>query len=370
MRTIAYYAASLDGEGGSYPWGGVVWKSADGTNWTEIIRLPGHIYQPIGLLLDSKNELHLQVACYTGAECFPGVAPAPGADMGAVYPVRLEFKTKLSDGSIDTSVFSDHTIRNAGSERYYQGLAIDPTGRYLYSAYAVGNWDLYLNVFDTRTGQDVHTSKVGSPPAGRAWLYPRVEVGKKGQVALSFSQYILGTPNSAYLDGALLTQSVDSGRTFSTWRTLASEPDPDGDGNWVDASDIKIDQKGTIHAVFYARKDGVSTGYYQKGIDGAPVEIGEMDNHSQLVVRPNGDILAFSSDADEVVVASKDRHSSDWEVERFTVPGVTGAYWPNLVSSRSGSAMGSFGNHKVGMLLASQTASGPAFNMMFATYER
>lgn len=38
-----------------------------------------------------------------------------------------------------------------------------------------------MDVFDTTTGQDVHTS----------------------EVSLSFSQYVLGTPNSAYLDAAL-----------------------------------------------------------------------------------------------------------------------------------------------------------------------
>lgn len=368
-----YYAATLDGDGAQYPWSAQVWRSRNGTLWTPVLRLPGHVYQPVGLLVDGEGDLHLQVACYTGAECYPGVEPAPGADVGAVYPVRLEFTDRNPDGSVDFADFTDHTIRTAGSERYYQGMAVDPTGRYLYSAYAVDGWDLWINVFDTVTGEDVHTSKVGSPPAGRAWLYPRVQPGTApGEVSLSFSQYVLGTPNSAYLDAALLFSSGDGGRTFGHQEVLTSNPAPDGDGNWVDASDLTVGPDGDVHTAFYRRDGGVGTLYYQRGLDGDPVAVGPMDNHSQILVGPDGKISVFSSEGAALVVATS-TDGVDWSIERHTIPGVVGALWPNLLSARQGSRVPpGFDSRRptVGMLMAGQTSGDPAFHpLLFVRYK-
>src|SRR5690606_15871831 len=131
----------------------------------------------------------------------------------------------LPDGSVDFTRYTDHTVRTPNAERYYQGMAVDPTGRYIYTAYAVNGWDLYVNQFDTVTGTDVHTTRIGTPPAGHAWLYPRVQPGTRpGEVYLSFSQYVLGTPNSAYLDGVTLWHSTDFGRTFGEQEYLATKP--------------------------------------------------------------------------------------------------------------------------------------------------
>lgn len=368
-----YYAATLDGDGAQYPWSAQVWRSRNGTVWTPVVRLPGHVYQPVALLVDGEGDLHLQVACYTGAECYPGVAPAPGADLGAVYPVRLEFSEHAPDGSVDFADFTDHTIRQAGSERYYQGLAIDPSGRYLYSAYAVDGWDLRINVFDTVTGEDVHTSPVGTPPAGRAWLYPRVQPGTApGEVSLSFSQYVLGTPNSAYLDAALLFSSDDGGRTFGHQEVLTSNPAPDGDGNWVDASDLTADADGVIHTVFYRRDGGVGTLYYQRGLDGDPVPVGDLDNHSQILVAPDGEITVFSSEGASLVVATSEDGVS-WTVARHSIPGVAAALWPNLLSARQGSRVPpGFGGRRptTGMLMAGQLTGDPSFHpLLFVRYK-
>ncbi|UWP85304.1 hypothetical protein [Dactylosporangium fulvum] len=360
-----YYAATLDGAGAEYPWQARVWKSRDSQNWTEAVRLPGHVYQPVGLLVDGAGRLHLHVACYTGAEAFPGVAPKPGDDMASVYAIRLQFDARLRDGSVDFTRFTDHTVRTGSTERYYQGLAVSRDGRYLYSAYAVDGWDLYLNQFDTRTGRDVHSTRIGTPPAGRAWLYPRVQPGKHaGDVHLSFSQYVLGTPNSAYLDGATLWHSTDGGRTFAGGY-LTRNPAPDGDRNWVDASDLTVDVHGTVHAVFYRRDDGVGTLYYQRGAAGSPVPVGPLDNHSQIVARPDGTLVVLSSDGADLVVATS-RNGRDWRLDRHTVPGVSAAYWPNLLQARSGSRTPP--GHGVSMLMAGQRSGDPSFHpLLFVT---
>ncbi|WDZ82665.1 hypothetical protein [Micromonospora cathayae] len=365
-----FYAATLDGDGTQYPWSARVWKSPDSRTWTEVVALPGHVYQPVGLLVDGAGRLHLQVACFTGAACYPGVAPAPGADLAGVYAVRLTFADRLADGSVDPGRFTDHTARSAtpagaGPERYYQGLAMSRDGRYLYTAYAVDNWDLHVNVFDTRTGTDVHTTRVGSPPPGRAWLYPRVQPGvAPGEVYLSFSQYVLGTPNSAYLDGATLWHSTDFGRTFGSRTYLTENPMPDGDGNWVDAADITVDAAGEVHAVFYRRDRGVGTLYYQRGLAGTPVAVGPLDNHSQLLVRPDGTRMVFTSSGASLVVA----HSHDgvrWTISRHPVEGVASVLWPNLLQARSGSrtppGYHAPGRPATGMLMAGQSAGQSAF---------
>src|SRR4051794_34138845 len=46
-----YYAATLDGEGTQYPWKARIWKSRNGRDWTQAFELPGHVYQPPGLVL-------------------------------------------------------------------------------------------------------------------------------------------------------------------------------------------------------------------------------------------------------------------------------------------------------------------------------
>lgn len=368
-----FYSATLDGNGTEYPWQGHIWKSSDGQSWTEAVHLPGHIYQPIGLLVDGQGRLHVDVPCYAGAECYPGVAPAPGADMSLVYLVRLAFGQHNADGSVDFSQFADQSVRTPGAERYYRGLAVDPTGRYIYSAYAVAGWDLYFNVFDTVTGTDVHTSKIGSPPAGHAWLYPRVQPGTRpGEVFISFSQYVLGTPNSAYLDGALLFHSTDSGRSFPDQEYLATEPNTDGNLRFVDPSDITVDSSGQVHAVFYKRVDGVGTLYYQRGMNGTKVAVGAMDNHSQIVVEPDGSLTVFSSDGADLLVA----HSGDgvrWKITRHTVADLVGAYWPNLLEPRSGSrtpaGWDAPGAPTHGMLMAGQRAGQSWFSpLLFVQY--
>lgn len=365
-----FYAATLDGDGAQYPWSARVWKSPDAQAWTEVVHLPGYVYQPVGLLVDGAGRLQLQVACFLGASCYPGVAPAPGADLAGVYAVRLTFADRLADGSVDFGRFTDHSVRTAtpagaGPERYYQGLAMSRDGRYLYTAYAVDNWDLHVNVFDTVTGTDLHTTRVGSPPTGRAWLYPRVQPGASpGEVYLSFSQYVLGTPNSAYLDGATLWRSTDFGRSFGTRTYLTENPTPDGDGNWVDASDITVDAAGEVHAVFYRRDAGVGTLYYQRGVTGTPVAVGPLDNHSQLVVRPDGTRVVFTSSGASLVVA-RSTDGVHWTRTTHPVDGVAQALWPNLLQDRSGSrtppGYDAPGRPATGMLMAGQLAGQSAF---------
>ena len=93
--------------GTQYPWKARIWKSRNGSQWTQAAELPSHVYQPPGLVVDSANRLHLQVGCYTGAECYPGVDPAPGPELGAVYTVRLAsrltWRTALSTSRASTT---------------------------------------------------------------------------------------------------------------------------------------------------------------------------------------------------------------------------------------------------------------------------
>jgi hypothetical protein len=360
-----YYAATLDGAGSQYPWKARVWKSRNGQDWAQAAELPGHVYQPPGLAVDARGDLFLQVGCYTGASCYPGVSPAPGADLGAVYTVRLLFRDHNADGSVDFGRFDDLSIRQGTTERYYMGMAVDPTGRYVYTAYAVNGWNAWFNVLDTQTEQDTLTRKVGSPPAGRAWLYFRVQPGlEPGEVYLAFEQYVLGTPNSAYLDAALVLKSTDGGHSFEQ-HVLASSPNTDGNQNWVDSSDVTVDANDQVHAIFYVRKDGVPTLYYQQGLEGTPVAVGPYDNHSQLLVRPNGDRLVFSTDNAGHLVVARSADGSAWTAQSYAL-GDYQAFWPNLLEARSGSLTppGLGGGDRAALLLAARQPGSSAFTTL------
>jgi hypothetical protein len=365
-----YYATTLDGNGTEYPWHASIWKSRNGVDWAEAWELVGHVYQPPGLVIDSQNRVFLEVGCYTRAECYPGVAPAPGADMAKVYTVRLLLDERLPDGSIDFSRFEDHSLRSGTTERYYMGMAVDASRRYVYTAYAVGDWGLWFNVFDTVSGTDVSTRQVGTPPAGHAWLYFRIQPGSTPEeIFLSFEQYQLGTPNSAYLDAALLLRSTDGGLTFPETHTLASSPNTDGNLNFVDASDLTLDPEGELHLTFFRRVDGVNTLYYQRDVDGAPAAIGPLDNHSQIVADGTGRITVYGTrEGDFAVATSTDgRH---WNITTypngdFTVTG------PNLLRPLSGSLTpptlrGAHPGHQ--MLLAGRRAGSSSYTLLLATH--
>lgn len=371
-----YYATTLDGNGTEYPWHARIWKSEDGEDWTQVLELPGHVYQPPGLVVNSNNDLFLEVGCYTGASCYPGVPPAPGANEAAVYTVRLQFDKHLADGSVDFSQFTDYSLRSPGSERYYMGMAVDPSRRYVYTAYAVNGWDVWFNVFDTKTGTDVSTRKIGTPPAGHAWLYFRIQPGSSpGEIYLSFEQYQLGTPNSAYLDAALLLRSTDGGSTFPEQHTLATSPNTDGNTNFVDTSDMTLDSHGELNMTFYRRVNGVSTLYYQRGVNGTPVAIGPLDNHSQLAVDSSGKITVFgtednagSASGQFAVATSTD--GTHWHIDTYS-DGDLAMTGPNMLRSLSGSLTpptlrGAQGGYQ--MLMAGQHAGVSHFTLLFITY--
>ena len=365
-----YYATTLDGSGTEYPWHARIWKSRNGKHWTEVWELVGHVYQPPGLVLDAANDVFLEVGCYTGAECYPGVAPAPGADMAKVYTVRLLLQDRNPDGSIDFTQFTDYSLRSGTTERYYMGMAVDANRRYVYTAYAVGDWGVWFNVFDTATGTDVSTKQIGTPPAGHAWLYFRIQPGSApGEIFLSFEQYQLGTPNSAYLDAALLLRSTDGGLSFPESHVLASSPNTDGDLNYVDTSDLTLDSEGVLNVTFFRRVDGVDTLYYQHGVDGDPVAVGPLNNHSQLVVDADGTVTVFGSlDGSFAVATSTD--GTHFDIRTYPAGDLT-VIGPNLLRSLSGSLPPphSHGAHPAYQMLASGMHEGSsAFTLLFVTY--
>lgn len=372
-----YYATSLDGYETQYPWQADVWKSRDGKAWTLAWRLTGNVYQPPGLVIDSHNDLLLEVGCYTGASCYPGVAPAPGAQEASVYTVRLLLDKRLPDGSIDFSQFKDYSLRTGTTEHYYMGMAVDPTGRYVYTAYAVNGWHVWFNVFDTETGTDVSTRDIGTPPPGHAWLYFRIEPGSApGEIYLSFEQYQLGTPNSAYLDAALIMRSTDGGLTFPEQRTLATSPNTDGSLNYVDTSDLALDNQGNLNITFFRRVNGVNTLYYQRGFNGTPVAIGPLNNHSQLAVEPGGRITVFGSKAipgsamGEFTVATS-ADGTHWNINTYS-KGDLSVLGPNMLRPESGSLTpptlrGAQGGHQ--MLLAGQHVGVSHYTLLFVSYQ-
>ena len=350
-----YYATTLDGSGSQYPWVAKIWKSDDGWNWTLVKTLNAWVYQPPSLVLDSGNRLWLDVPCYTGGQCYTGVAPATGGAEQYVYLVRLQFTSRLADGSFDFSTWNDHSVRTSGAERYYRGVSIDPNRRYIWSSYSKAGWGFYFSSYDTWNNTET-TNLVGTPGAYQAYLYPRVRLGTApGEVWLLFNQtYLAGNPvgctGNACIFGVQLWRSTDGGATFtSANRFMVAAETPDGVNNWCDAADLEIDSSDRPHVLFYKRINGVSHLYYWRGtsgsvtLTGSPTDLGQYDNHSQLMLAPNSPpgsgnedvVLATNNTSNLTVMRSTD--GSSWSTQTFPVSGASTIYSPNLMRNESGS---------------------------------
>lgn len=361
-----YYATVLDGELYAYPWNGKVYKSPDGVNWSVAAEFSGNTtYQPPGLLLDHKRELHLLVGCYVDAAkpCFPGFTTD---NAGAVDFHHVVFREKLADGSFDLTTHDDYSLLD--TPNYYMGLAMDKTGRFLYAVYSVDTWDLHVAVFDTVSNTYVHRGLVGTPPASRAWLYAKVVPGNKpGEVHVLVGQYVLGSPNSAVYDQVLLLQSTDNGASWSAPHVVTSVENPDGYQRWVDRSDLAIDASGGVHLLYYRKSDAdpQNTLFYQDGLNGSPVGLGIGDNHSQLWIAANGERFIFTTSGTALVVL-RSADGVSWEREEHAVTGPRNIYWPTLVTRQTGSVTH---QREMVMLVAGQGPQGPAFShLLMLTY--
>ena len=357
-----YYAATMDGSGTQHPWNARIWKSSNGTSWSLVKTLNAHVYQPPALTLDSGNRLWLSVPCYTGGECYPGVSSASGAVGERVYLVRLQFSAKLGDGSFNFSSWSDQSVRTAGAERYYGGIAIDADRRFMYHAYSKAGWGLYVSKFDTWNNSE-STALAGSPGASEAYLYPRVRPGtSSGEVWLLFNQTTLDTGNSATIHGVQLWRSTDGGATFPANQRfmVASCPNPDGVNNWCDAADLVIDSSDAPHVLFYKRTTGADHLYYWKGtagsvtLPGSPVDLGSYENHSQIVLGASGERFVFA--ADSVLRVLRSTNGTSWTSETFPISGADAVYSPNLMRKESGSFHAD--SSEVFRMLASSRPSG------------
>jgi hypothetical protein len=339
-----FYTSTLDGTGTQYPWIARIWKSHDQVTWTLAATLNNWVYQPPGLILDSGNRLWLDVPCYTGGQCYPGVAPASGSAQQYVYLVRLQFATRLGDGSFDFSLWNDQSVRTTTAERYYRGLTIDASRRYIYSTYSKTGWGLYFSSFDTWTNTEV-TNLIGSPGSNEAYLYPRIRRGTaSGEVWLLFNQTLTGTGSSATIYGVQLWRSTDGGVTFPQNQRfmVAYCPNPDGVNNWCDAADLAVDGSDAPHVLFYKKIAGVSHLYYWKGspgsvtLTGSPVDLGAYDNHSQLQLGASDERFVFATAATSDFSVLRSTNGTVWSTQVFPVSGTSEVYSPNLLRKESG----------------------------------
>ena len=373
-----YYAVTLDGTGTQHPWNAKIWKSQNGTTWTLAVTIGSRVYQPPSLLLDSGNRLWLELPCFTGAACYPGAATLAGADQQYVYLQRLQFSTHSGDGSLDFTNWSDHSDLTTTAERFYAGLAIDPSRRYLYHAYSKNGWGLYFSKFDTWTNTET-TNQIGSPGAGESYLYARIRPGTAaGEVWLYFNQTYTGQLSTSIF-GVQLWRSTDYGATFAQAQKfmVASCPNPT-DVNWCDNSDLAVDSSDVPHVLFYKNIAGVSHLYYWKGtagsvtLTGSPVDLGAYDNHAQIAAFGSGDKFVFAQDglnANNQLRVMRSTTGATWTTESLTVPNAGAIYSPNVLRPESGT-FHSQGSNIFKMLLSSTPVgtTTPYSNLQIATY--
>ncbi len=340
-----YYAVTVDGSGTQHPWTAKIWKSANGTSWSLATPCGGWVSPPPGLVLDSGNRLWLYLPCYTGGECYPGVSTLSGSALQYVYLQRLQFSTKLGDGSFDFSTYADHSVRTTTAERYYGGLAIDLDRRYIHQAYSKNGWGLFLSSFDTWTNTET-TRQVATPGTSpqEAYLYPRIRPGTApGELWMLFNQSYTGGA-STEIFGVQLWRSTDGGATWSGFM-VASCPSP-GDANFCDNSDLVIDANDAPHVLFYKKISGVSHLYYWKGtagsvtLPGSPVDLGAYDNHAQLAGVGTGEKFVFAHagpTTDNQLKMLRSTNGTTWTTESYPVSAAGRIYSPNLLRPESGS---------------------------------
>jgi hypothetical protein len=365
-----YYTATLDGSGTQYPWVAKIWKSNDGWNWTLAKTLNAYVYQPPGLILDSGNRLWLDVPCYTGGQCYPGVTPKAGSFEQSVYLVRLQFSSKLSDGSIDFSTWSDHSDRGTSAERYYRGDTIDATRRYIWSAYSRVGWGLYFSSYDTWNNTEA-TNFLAQPGTNESYLYPRIRRGTAaGEVWLLFDQTYVGQ-QSYSIHGVQLWRSTDGGVTFPQAQRflVANCPSPDAN-NYCDASDLEIDSSDRPHVLFYKKIGGVNHEYYWKGnagsvfLPGSPVDIGSYDSHAQLLLGTGDEDFVFATNnpPNGNLTVLRSTTGTSWSTETFPIAGIGQTYSPNLLRLESGSWL--VGINDFPMLLAEMPTGSSVYSVL------
>ncbi|MBX9471932.1 hypothetical protein [Microcella sp.] len=373
-----YYTVTLDGSGTSYPWLARIWKSSDGETWTLAQTLGSRVYQAPGLILDSGNRLWLYVPCFTGGECYPGVTTLSGGSNQYVYLQRLQFTSKLGDGSFNFSSWNDHSIRTTTAERYYGGLAIDPNRRYIYHAYSVNGWGLKFSTFDTWNNTET-TSSIATPGSSpqEAYLYPRVRPGTSaGEVWMLFTQNYVGISSTSNF-GVQLWRSADGGATWSAFM-VASCPSPD-DENWCDAADLVIDSNNVPHVLYFTLTNDEPHLYYWKGsagsvtLTGSPTDLGPYDNHSQIAGVGTGEKFVFGHEfagMSNDLVMLRDNSGGGWTDESFDISGFGDIYSPNLLRPESGT-FHSQGSEVFSMIMAASASgtSSPYTSLLFTTVE-
>lgn len=378
-----YYSVVMNGSGTQHPWNAEIWESPDGVNWTKAVEIGPWVYQPPGLLLDSGNRLWLTLPCFTGGACYPGASTLAGSPQQYVYLQRLQFSSKLANGSFDFSTFNQYSVLSAtNGQRYYRGESMDPSRRYIYTAYTDLNWGLNFSTFDTWTDTE-STHVIGTPGTSpqEGYLYPRVRPGTAaGEIWLLFDQdYTAQSSTSIF--GVQLWHSTDGGATWSGFM-VASCPSPDN-SNYCESSDLVIDQNDVPNVLYGKVIGGVSHLYYWKGtagsvtLTGSPTDLGPYDSHAAMSFVGSGTRFIFAHvgaatddtlDPNLQVLSSTDGGAT-WTANPMPVPNAGIIYSPTVMRPESGS-FHSEGTNVFSMLLSSTPtgATSVRSQVQFVTY--
>jgi hypothetical protein len=364
-----FYVLVIDHVGAAdHNWGARIFESRDGRHWSQafVLRDPatgnGFVYQPLGLLLDRRNRLHILGGCFTGGECYPGVAPAKH---GEIYTLHVVLSDRARNGAILFARPKDLSIRTPmadGSpvETVYQGLSVDPAGATIYQATSdLSLHSLWMRRWDAVGDHLIASDHVGdypgpSPdaPCGRALLYPQVRPYPRGtSVLLTFKQLLLcNRPGDA--DAVISWRSDDGGRSFGVRTALVRLAHADGVTSWVNNADSTVDQYGVPHFIYYVKREEPPTGYgamyYQRGLFGRPARIGTGPGYGQLVARADRTAVVFTAQPNNYVtpvqgasfiVLTQSRDGKRWSRRVRPLPGYYAMDRANLLSRNSGTRL-------------------------------
>jgi hypothetical protein len=390
-----FYVLVIDHVGSAdHNWGARIFESRDGRHWRQafVLRDPatgnGFVYQPLGLLIDRRKQLHIVGGCFTGGECYPGVPPATH---GEIYTLHVVLSQRGPNGAILFTRPTDLSIRTPAAdgcpvESVYQGLSMDPTGTTIYQATSdLSFHSLWLRRWDALSGRLVSCARVGNypPPAaeapcGKALLYPQVRPYSATSVMLTFKQILLCTrPGDA--DAVISWRSGDSGRNFDVRTTLASVTHADGITSYVNNADSTVDPHGVPRFIYYLKEGEGAAGdggmYYKRGLAGTPTRIGTVSGYGQVVVRSGAAIVFTAQPTNYVtpvpqasfVVLTQSRNGTRWFKQVWPLPGYYDVNYPNLLSRYSGTSLAMDGTLSgcYDMILPARRRAGGPFSTLF-----
>jgi hypothetical protein len=321
-----------------------------GTTWTEVARI-AHPHQPPGVVMDSKNQLHLVFDCLRPAladvNCFQGGAGTAG--VGSRF-YHLVFSARDGAGALRFDTYANANEYTALSNGYH-GLGVTAGG--VVWSLADASWKSVVMGATAATLARPDTYllyPIHAPP----WMYAGEFDPKSGTNA--------GYPASVAFEGEPLSERF---RLTPTTAVAAGAV-----GSFP--SDIAFDDKGVAFILAY-RVDGPRCTELRRFDDGPSkppkvFSLGCIDNYAKLQISRDGTVwvLAAAGDGKMQLGWSRDRGAT-FEWKQLSITGSGDARFYGATPIKPYTSPGIYDPDRLVFFFAGVDAAGEAQNSYLGT---